>query len=60
MFEYMRARENYKPINGKYLEKQADVNEKMRQVLIDWMVEVNSRKFHLQFICITKCVKMIG
>ena len=39
-FEYFRAREAAQPIQP-YLDNQKEINEKMRQVLVDWLVEVN-------------------
>ena len=38
-FEYFRAREGMAPIDP-YMGSQTEVNEKMRQVLVDWLVEV--------------------
>ena len=38
-FEYFRAREAAQPIQP-YLDNQKEINEKMRQVLVDWLVEV--------------------
>lgn len=38
-FEYFRAREGLQPISS-YMSQQSEVNEKMRQVLIDWLVEM--------------------
>jgi len=38
-FEYFRAREGMQPIEP-YMPLQTEVNEKMRQVLVDWLVEM--------------------
>lgn len=38
-FEYFRAREQMQPIVP-YMENQSEVNDKMRQVLVDWLVEM--------------------
>ena len=38
-FEYFRAREGAQPVEP-YLHKRPEINEKMRQVLVDWLVEV--------------------
>jgi len=38
-FEYFRAREAAQPIQP-YLDNQKEINEKMRQVLVDWLVEM--------------------
>jgi len=38
-FEYFRAREGMAPIQP-YMANQSEVNEKMRQVLVDWLVEM--------------------
>ena len=38
-FEYFRAREQAHPVEP-YLHKRPEINEKMRQVLVDWLVEV--------------------
>ena len=42
-FEYFRAREQAQPITD-YIQSQGEINEKMRQVLVDWLVEVNARE----------------
>ena len=39
-FEYFRAREQAHPVEP-YLHKRPEINEKMRQVLVDWLVEVS-------------------
>ena len=38
-FEYFRAREGAQPVEP-YLHRRNEINEKMRQVLVDWLVEV--------------------
>jgi hypothetical protein len=38
-FEYFRAREQAQPITD-YINDQGEINEKMRQVLVDWLVEM--------------------
>lgn len=38
-FEYFRAREGAQPVEP-YLHKRPEINEKMRQVLVDWLVEI--------------------
>lgn len=38
-FEYFRAREQAQPITD-YIQSQGEINEKMRQVLVDWLVEM--------------------
>lgn len=46
IFKYLRANEcKYLPRNG-YMSTQLDINEKMRAILIDWLVDVNV-KFRL-------------
>jgi len=41
---YLLSLENKKKINPNYMLKQNDINEKMRMILIDWLIEV-----HLKF-----------
>ena len=41
---YLISLENEKRINPNYMSKQNDINEKMRMILIDWLIEV-----HLKF-----------
>ena len=41
---YLLSLENKKRINPNYMLKQNDINEKMRMILIDWLIEV-----HLKF-----------
>ena len=41
---YLISLENKKRINPNYMLKQTDINEKMRMILIDWLIEV-----HLKF-----------
>ena len=41
---YLISLENKKRINPNYMYKQTDINEKMRMILIDWLIEV-----HLKF-----------
>ena len=38
-FEYFRAREGAQPVMP-YLHKRKEINDRMRQVLVDWLVEV--------------------
>lgn len=40
-FEYFRAREGAQPVEP-YLHKRKEINDRMRQVLVDWLVEVCS------------------
>ena len=47
-FEYFRARESMAPIQP-YMANQSEVNEKMRQVLVDWLVEVHLEIRFLKF-----------
>ncbi len=44
IFEYMLNTEGDCQPNNEYMEIQTDINEKMRAILIDWLVEV-----HLKF-----------
>eukprot|EP01113_Clastostelium_recurvatum_P002385 TRINITY_DN10993_c0_g1_i1.p1 TRINITY_DN10993_c0_g1~~TRINITY_DN10993_c0_g1_i1.p1 ORF type:complete len:432 (-),score=148.37 TRINITY_DN10993_c0_g1_i1:73-1368(-) len=41
IFEYCRKKEAADAVSPYYMSKQTDINEKMRAILIDWMVEVN-------------------
>ena len=53
-FEYFRAREQMQPIVP-YMENQSEVNDKMRQVLVDWLVEVDAalvEHVELDFYCL--------
>lgn len=38
-FEYFRAREGAQPVEP-YLHKRKEINDRMRQVLVDWLVEI--------------------
>jgi len=44
IIEYLLSLEHKKKINPNYMEEQKDINEKMRIILIDWLIEV-----HLKF-----------
>ena len=44
IFRYLRATENDYVAKYGFLEAQEDINERMRSILIDWLVEV-----HLKF-----------
>ena len=44
IIEYLLTLEKEKRINPKYMSEQKDINEKMRIILIDWLIEV-----HLKF-----------
>ena len=44
IIEYLLSLEQKKRINPNYMEEQKDINEKMRMILIDWLIEV-----HLKF-----------
>ena len=44
IIEYLLSLENEKRINPNYMKEQKDINEKMRIILIDWLIEV-----HLKF-----------
>jgi cyclin B len=48
IFQWLRTTEtepgNNNSVNPTYMTKQEDINEKMRSILIDWLVEV-----HLKF-----------
>ena len=44
IIEYLLSLEQKKRINPNYMEEQKDINEKMRIILIDWLIEV-----HLKF-----------
>ena len=44
MIEYLLTLEHENKINPNYMKKQKDINEKMRIILIDWLIEV-----HLKF-----------
>ena len=44
IIEYLLSLENGKRINPNYMQEQKDINEKMRIILIDWLIEV-----HLKF-----------
>lgn len=44
---YWRALENRVAVNSSYMSRQNDINPKMREILIDWMVEVQL-KFKLR------------
>ena len=39
--EYLRSREDLQFVPPKYLHNQSEINENMREVLIDWLVEVS-------------------
>jgi cyclin B len=44
IIEYLLSLEHEKRINPNYMHEQRDINEKMRNILIDWLIEV-----HLKF-----------
>lgn len=44
IFQFLRKTENEFIASHGYMEKQIDINEKMRAILIDWLIEV-----HLKF-----------
>lgn len=44
IFEFLRQSEGENVARPGYMERQDDINEKMRSILIDWLVEV-----HLKF-----------
>ncbi|KAE8693444.1 G2/mitotic-specific cyclin-2 [Hibiscus syriacus] len=40
---YYRKMENFSCISPNYMEQQSDINEKMRAILIDWLIEVHDK-----------------
>lgn len=44
MYEHLRAKENVTSVRPIYMESQPHINERMRSILIDWLIEV-----HLKF-----------
>jgi len=46
IYEHLMIKEKKDKISANYLEKQTDINEKMRSILVDWLVEVH-RMFKL-------------
>eukprot|EP01124_Arcella_intermedia_P024137 TRINITY_DN39_c0_g1_i2.p1 TRINITY_DN39_c0_g1~~TRINITY_DN39_c0_g1_i2.p1 ORF type:complete len:335 (-),score=54.40 TRINITY_DN39_c0_g1_i2:150-1154(-) len=46
IYEHLMIKEKKDKITPNYLEKQTDINEKMRSILVDWLVEVH-RMFKL-------------
>jgi len=46
IYDHLREKEKQDAINPRYIAKQEDINEKMRAVLVDWIVEVH-RTFKL-------------
>lgn len=44
IFDFLRSSETENIASPGYMERQEDINEKMRSILIDWLVEV-----HLKF-----------
>ena len=45
--EYLQQKECYFQVSPNYLDRQSDLNEKMRSILVDWLVEVDL-KFKLR------------
>ncbi len=41
--EYLRAVEHRFQVNPNYMSQQPDINEKMREILVDWLVDVHIR-----------------
>jgi len=41
IYEHMRSLENKYAVNPNYMKQQHDINEKMRAILLDWLVEVH-------------------
>uniref|UniRef100_A0A2C9WL48 B-like cyclin n=1 Tax=Manihot esculenta TaxID=3983 RepID=A0A2C9WL48_MANES len=46
MYAYYRKKESFSCVSPNYMEQQFDINEKMRAILIDWLIEVHD-KFEL-------------
>ncbi|KAK8653141.1 hypothetical protein V6N13_127154 [Hibiscus sabdariffa] len=40
---YYRKMENFSCVSPDYMEQQSDINEKMRAILIDWLIEVHDK-----------------
>ncbi|KAA8547580.1 hypothetical protein F0562_004009 [Nyssa sinensis] len=47
LYAYYRRMENSSCVSPSYMEQQFDINEKMRAILIDWLIEVH-HKFELR------------
>eukprot|EP01126_Amoeba_proteus_P040451 TRINITY_DN4314_c0_g1_i7.p1 TRINITY_DN4314_c0_g1~~TRINITY_DN4314_c0_g1_i7.p1 ORF type:complete len:477 (-),score=87.85 TRINITY_DN4314_c0_g1_i7:363-1793(-) len=41
IYKNLRIRERRDPISPRYMEDQSDINEKMRVVLVDWLIDVH-------------------
>eukprot|EP00727_Mastigamoeba_balamuthi_P005259 m51a1_g14731 putative cyclin b (401) ;mRNA; r:231110-232735 len=41
IFEYLRTKEVTDRVDPAYMSRQSEITEKMRQILVDWMIEVN-------------------
>ncbi|XP_050227291.1 G2/mitotic-specific cyclin-2-like isoform X2 [Mercurialis annua] len=43
LYNYYRKIENFSCISQNYMAQQSDINEKMRAILIDWLIEVHDK-----------------
>ena len=40
IIEYLTSIEHFYQIDSQYMNRQLDIQEKMRQILVDWLVDV--------------------
>ncbi|XWS45635.1 hypothetical protein CRYUN_Cryun15aG0153400 [Craigia yunnanensis] len=43
LYAYYRKMENFSRVSPNYMAQQSDINEKMRAILIDWLIEVHDK-----------------
>ncbi|XVF16012.1 hypothetical protein REPUB_Repub09cG0205300 [Reevesia pubescens] len=43
LYAYYRKMENFSCVSPNYMAQQSDINEKMRAILIDWLIEVHDK-----------------
>jgi cyclin B len=43
MYEHFRMKENLTSVKPTYMENQGSINEKMRSILVDWLIEVHMK-----------------
>jgi len=58
MYEYFRSKEGMTSVQPNYMESQRHINERMRAILVDWLVEVHL-KFKLVPETLYLCVNLI-
>lgn len=58
IFDYLRENEGKYVVNSNYMSTQEDINDKMRAILVDWLVDVHL-KYKLVPETLFVCVSLI-